>query len=85
MADFTIIVGQIYKMGNDEILRRYVLEFERGQILVEARGGVAGGHYVGREITQKILRERLWWLTMHKDSNNSCRACDVCQRMGRLS
>ena len=28
--DFTVIVGHLYKMGNDEILRRYVSEFEGG-------------------------------------------------------
>jgi len=34
-------------MGNDEILRRYVPEFERGKILTEANGEAAGGHYAG--------------------------------------
>lgn len=29
-TDFTVIAGHLYKMGNDEILCRYVLEFERG-------------------------------------------------------
>ena len=28
-TDFTIIVGQLYKLGLDEILRRYVLIHER--------------------------------------------------------
>ena len=27
-TDFSVIVGHLYKMGNDEILRRYVAEFE---------------------------------------------------------
>lgn len=27
-TDFTVIQGHLYKMGNDEILRRYVPEFE---------------------------------------------------------
>jgi len=27
-ANFSIIVGHLYKMGNDEILRRYIPEFE---------------------------------------------------------
>lgn len=27
-TDFSVIVGNLYKMGNDEILRRYVPEFE---------------------------------------------------------
>ena len=29
MVDFSIIVWHLYKMGNDEILRRYVPEFQR--------------------------------------------------------
>jgi len=28
-TDFTLIAGQLYKLGLDEILRRYVLENER--------------------------------------------------------
>ena len=27
-VDFSVIAGHLYKMGNDEILRRYILEFE---------------------------------------------------------
>ena len=28
-TDFTLIAGQLYKLGPDEILQRYVLEHER--------------------------------------------------------
>jgi len=35
-----VIAGHLYKMGNDKILRKYVLEFERGQILAKAHGGL---------------------------------------------
>jgi hypothetical protein len=28
VADFSLIVGQLYKMGPDEILRRFVMEEE---------------------------------------------------------
>ena len=45
---FTLIAGQLYKLGPDEILRRYVLEHERQQILAEAHAGIAGGHYAGK-------------------------------------
>jgi len=72
-------------MGAYEILRRYVPNFERNRILVEAHGGAAGGHYVGKTIAQKILHAGLWWLTLHKDSKAYYNACDVCQRMGRPS
>ena len=38
-ADFTLIAGQLYKMGPDEILRRCVLEHEKPLILAEAHSG----------------------------------------------
>lgn len=50
-AEFSIIAGHLYKMGFDEILRRYVPEFERSSILADAHGGAVGGHYEGKETT----------------------------------
>ena len=44
-TDFTIIAGQLYKLGLDEILRWYVLSHERPLILQEAHVGIIGGHY----------------------------------------
>eukprot|EP00253_Pinus_taeda_P001413 PITA_01413 len=67
-------------MGNDEILQMYVSVFERSNVLVDAHGGTAGGHYAGRETMEKILRTGLWWPTLHHDSKAYCKACDVCQR-----
>ena len=64
-TDFSVITGLLYKMGNDEILQRYVPEFEQGQILAEAHGGVAGRHYAEWATTQKILHAGLWWPTLH--------------------
>jgi phosphopantetheinyl transferase (holo-ACP synthase) len=84
-ADFSLIVGQLYKMGPDEILRRCVMEAERPLILAEAHEGIAGGHYAGKETMQKVLRAGLWWPTLHKDAKEYYRACDVCQRVGKPS
>lgn len=50
-VDFTIIVGQLYKFGPDEVLRRYVLTHELPLILQEAHAGIAGGHYSRKPIT----------------------------------
>lgn len=58
---------------------------ERHSILVESHGHVVGVHYVGKAITHKILGAGLWWPTLHKDSKEYCSACDVCERIGRLS
>ena len=77
-ADFTLIARQLYKLGPDEILRRYVLEHEQRRILEEAHVGVAGGHYVGKSTPRKVLTIGLWWPTVHKNAKEFCRTCDVC-------
>lgn len=79
------LTEHMYKMRPDEILQRYVPEFERSSILVDAHGGAAGRHYAGRATAQKILRAGLWWPTLHQDSKAYYKACDVCQRTGRTS
>ena len=83
--DFSLIAGHLYTMGTKEILQRYVVEFEWASILMEAHGGLVGGHYAGKETTQKILRTGLWWPMLHKFSKAYFNACDDCQRMGKPS
>jgi hypothetical protein len=80
-ADFSLVVGHLYNIGPDEILRRCVMETECTLILAEAHEGIAGGNYAGKETVQKVLRDGLWWPTLHRDD----RACDVCQRVGKPS
>jgi len=78
-ADFSLIVGQLYKMGPDEILRRCVMETEFPMMLEESHEGIVGGHYAEKQTTQKVLRVGLWWPTLHRDAKEYARACDVCQ------
>jgi transposase InsO family protein len=72
-------------MGLDEILRRCAMEVEIPLILAEAHEGIARGHYVGKETGLKVLKVGLWWPTLHRDSKEYYRACDVCQRVGKPS
>jgi hypothetical protein len=85
VADFSLIVRHLYKIGPNEVLRRCVMEAERPVILAEAHKGIAGGHYVGRATAQKVLRAGLWWPTLHRDAKDYARAWDVCQRVGKPS
>jgi hypothetical protein len=71
-ADYQLIVGKLYKLGLDSILRRCVLDHERQDILWECHSGVAGGHVGGKA-------------TMQKDAKAYARSCDVCQRVGKPS
>ena len=50
---YQLISGQLYNIRPNEILRQCVLEHGRPMILDEAHDGVAGGHYIGKLITQK--------------------------------
>jgi hypothetical protein len=70
-------------MGADSILHRYVLEHERPRVLAEDHEGIEGGNYAGKDTTQKVLREGLWWPTIHRDSKEYCERCDVCQKVGK--
>jgi transposase InsO family protein len=72
-------------MGPDEILRRCVMEVERPLILIESHDDIIGGHYTGKAIVQKVLRDGLWWTTLHRYAKGYYRVCNVYQRVGKPS
>ena len=84
-TDFTLIAGFLYKLGPDEVLRRCVMLHEKDAIIKEAHSGTAGGHFAGKPTAQKILAAGLWWPTLHKDTKDFCRYCDIGQRVGKPS
>ena len=81
--DFTIIAGQLYKKGIDQICRRCVPEHEKNGILMEAHQGITGGHQAAEITKRKILQAGLWWPTMSKDAHFFTKNCDLCQRLGQ--
>jgi hypothetical protein len=84
-TNYQLIVGNLYKLGADGILRRCVLEHERPMILTEVHKGIVGGHYTCKTTAQNILCVGLWWPTLHKDSKEFCQECDVWQMVGNPS
>jgi hypothetical protein len=84
-ADYQLIVGKLYKLGLDNILRICVLAHEIQDILWECHSGFVGRHVGGKATTQKVLQARLWWAMFFKDAKNYTRSCDVCQRVGKPS
>jgi len=95
MAPFEMTVAQkkwvvvketnLYKLGEDGIMRCCVLEREKLIIIGEAYDGIVGGHYAGKETAQKILCAGIWWPTLHKYVKEYCQSCDVFQRVGKPS
>ena len=59
VVDFTLITGNLYKFGLDEVLRRCVMPHEKDVIIREAHSGTAGGHFAGKPTAQKILEAGL--------------------------
>ena len=58
---FTVITGQLYKKGINQVLRRCVPKHEKMGILQEAHQGIAGGHLEKEAIVRKVLQAELWW------------------------
>jgi hypothetical protein len=85
VADYQLIVGHLYKIGAENILKRCVMENERYIILAEEHEGIVGGNYAGKDTAHKILCIGLWWPTVQKDAKEYCKNCDVCQRVGNPS
>jgi hypothetical protein len=55
VADYQLIVGHMYKLGLDNILKRCVIDHAILDILWECHSGVVGGHVQGKETTQNII------------------------------
>jgi hypothetical protein len=85
VADYQLIAGQLYKLGLDNILKRYVLNHERQDILWECHSGVAGGHVGGKATAHKVLKAGIWWAMLFKDAKEYARSCDTFQRVGNPS
>jgi hypothetical protein len=67
-TDYQLIERHLNKMGIDSILRRYMIEHGRPRILEEAHERIAGGHYAGKAIAQKVQCAGLSWPMIQKDS-----------------
>jgi hypothetical protein len=84
-ADYQLIVGHLYKLGVDVLMRTCLMEHACSMVLEEAEEGIVGGNYEGNPMAQKVLRVGLWWSIVHKDEKEYCQTCDVCHRVGKPS
>jgi hypothetical protein len=50
VGDYQLIASHLYKLGEDNILRRCVMEHERPIILAESHEGIFGGNYARKSI-----------------------------------
>ena len=78
VAPYTLLVGKLYRLGKDGILRRCLTEHEMPVVIFEIHEGICGGHFPGEITTRKALKTGYWWPTMAQDIHDFVKACDVC-------
>ncbi|XP_014491938.1 uncharacterized protein LOC106754437 [Vigna radiata var. radiata] len=75
----------LFKIGEDNLLRRCVTKEEAKKILWHCHNSPYAGHYNGERTTAKVLQAGFYWPTLFKDAHNHARSCDKCQRTGAIS
>ena len=75
----------LYKIGQDQVIRRCVPEEEHKSILTFCHELHCGGHFGGEKTARKILQSGFFWPTLFKDAHMFCAQCDRCQRTGNIS
>ena len=58
---------------------------EQQGILSHFHESTCGGHFASQKTAMKVLQSGFYWISLFKDAHNVCRACDKCQRLGKIS
>jgi hypothetical protein len=66
----------MYKVGQDNIMRKCLITSEAQIVLKELHEGVVRRHFVANIIVKKILDVGYWWPTLFKHTHDFCRSCD---------
>ena len=72
------------KLGQDQVIKRCVLEEEQQSILTFCCELNCGGHFSGKNTTLKVMQSGFYWPILFKDAYNFCKTCDCCQRTGTI-
>ena len=75
----------LFKYCDDKIIRRHVPEEEQQGILSHCHESACGGHFASQKTAMKVLQSGFYWPSLFKDAHNICRACEKCQRLGKIS
>ncbi len=75
---FTLKEEIMYRVGQDNIMRKCLTTSEAQILLKEPHEGVVGGHFFIDIIAKKILDEGYWWPTLFNNTRDFCKSCDNC-------
>ncbi|XP_074278683.1 uncharacterized protein LOC141602278 [Silene latifolia] len=75
----------IWKMCQDQVIRRCVPDVEIPPILRHCHEYACGGHFGPQRRARKILESGFYWPNIFKDAHIFTKTCDKCQRVGNIS
>ncbi|KAI3682101.1 hypothetical protein L2E82_50133 [Cichorium intybus] len=75
----------LFKVGEDQIIRRCVPDNEIGEVLDLCHASACGGHFSGRKTGYKVLEAGLYWPTIFRDSHRTAKECINFQQLGNIS
>ncbi|RVX07868.1 Transposon Ty3-I Gag-Pol polyprotein [Vitis vinifera] len=74
-----------FKYCADQIIRKCVPEQEQSGIFSHCHDNACGGHFASQKTAMKVIQSGFWWPSLFKDAHSMCKACDRCQRLGKLT
>ncbi len=69
---FTLKEGIMYRVGQDNRIRRCLIISKSQIVLKELHEGVARGDFVANITLKKIMEVGYWWPTLFKDTHEFC-------------
>ncbi|KAI3739976.1 hypothetical protein L2E82_30390 [Cichorium intybus] len=75
----------LFKVGEDQIIRRCVADSEIGEVLEHCHASACGGHFSGKKTGYKVLKAVLYWPTIFRDAHQTAKECLNCQQLGNIS
>nr|GEV67776.1 reverse transcriptase domain-containing protein [Tanacetum cinerariifolium] len=75
----------LFKICEDQIIRRCVHGQEANDILKACHEGPTGGHHGANFTAKKVFDVGFFWPTIYRDAHDLVTRCDACQRQGQIS
>nr|GEY18635.1 reverse transcriptase domain-containing protein [Tanacetum cinerariifolium] len=74
----------LFRIGANQVIRRYVYVQEAVVILTACHNGPTGGHHGANYTAKKAFDFDFYWHTIYRDAHDLVTRCDACQRQGKI-
>ncbi|GJR57929.1 reverse transcriptase domain-containing protein [Tanacetum coccineum] len=75
----------LFRIGADQVIRRYVHSQEAVDILTACHNRPTGGYHGANYTAKKVFDFGFYWPMIYRDAHDMVKSCDSCQRQGKIS